>query len=118
MILLKFFVGQSSGLQENIFRDAQLSDVVEQGARIDGFQFAAGQSQMFRGSDGVALDPQNMLVRVLVFGVNRQSQAFNGREIQISQMLLRKLQFFDMLLFFFGSRGGRRVVLVQHPAER
>ena len=70
--LFKLLIGQAAGLEQDILRDTQLADIVQKCAGVDRLQLHSIQSHMLRGGDGITLHPQNMLMRILIFCVDRQ----------------------------------------------
>src|SRR5690349_5574785 len=86
--LRELFIGQASRLQQDIFRYTELTNVMEQGRRFQPYQLISGNTHTLRNGDSVLLDAKNMLVRVLVFGVNSQRQAANRCQVQVRQSLL------------------------------
>ena len=74
----EFSLGELARLVENVFRDRQLSHVVEQCCCFDGFQksFVSNPNFLCEAS-GVGLDSANVAMRDLVLGIDGHRQRFD-----------------------------------------
>ena len=74
---------QPPRLEQDVLRDAEFADVVQQRPGRQAVQVVPGQPHVPGGGDGVALDAQDVLVGVLVLGVNGEREALDGRQVQV-----------------------------------
>ena len=106
----ELFVRQLPRLEQDVVRDAQLADVFEQGARVDRLHQIGVQAHVPGGGDGGALDADDVLVRVLVFGVNGDGEAPDGAQVQVGQAL-------DVALPLLGPAGVDGIRRVGQPGD-
>ena len=80
--LVELFRRQLAGLRDDVLRHRQLSDVVQQGGRLQSLQFGFGEIQRGSQFPRVDLDSLQMVVRGVILGLDRQRQRLDGSEVQ------------------------------------
>jgi hypothetical protein len=91
---LELFRSQLSRLGNDIFRDRQLADIVQQRRGFKGLLLAGAEMQLFADFGGIDLHAPQVIVGGVVLSVDGQGQRFDGAQMQV-----RHLQ--DVLLLFF-----------------
>ena len=78
----KFFRRESARFRDNVFRNGKLTNVMQQCGRAQRLKFSSLQAQFPRHADGVGFYPLQMIVRGLVFSLNRKCERLNGAPVQ------------------------------------
>ena len=103
--LLELLVRQAARLEQDVFGNAQLADVVQQRAGVQSLQLVPRQAHLLRRRHRVALDAQDVLVGVLVLGVNSEGEALDGRPVNFFQVFLVLFQLVNVLLLLGDAAG-------------
>ena len=80
--LLEFLRRQFTGFGDDVLRHGQLPDVMQQRGGSEGVQLFFGKAHLLADLDRIMLHPPEMLVSSLILGFNRQSQRFDGADMQ------------------------------------
>ena len=93
--LLEFLLGQRSRLRQDVFRDRQLPDVVQQRGRLDALDVGCRQTEGPRQSGGVQLHAPDVHLGQLVLRVDGAGEGFDRGQVQIRSLLHVALLVFD-----------------------
>ena len=74
---------QWTWLRQDVRRNRQLPNVVQQGGCSHGLDFAGRQPHGVRQRTRECLDATNMRARHLIFGIDRGRESLEGREVQV-----------------------------------
>ncbi len=80
--LFEFFRSQRAGLGDNVLGNRQFADVVQQRRRAERLHLVGRKTQPFGYFNGVDAHTLQMIVRGMVFGLNRQRQGLNRPQLQ------------------------------------
>ena len=84
--LLKLLWAERARLREDVLRDRELADVVQQGRGLDGLGLGFRHAHRARKASGVCLHPLDVVGRRLVFGVDSQDERFDRRQVQLGHL--------------------------------
>ena len=84
---------QRPGLGQNVSRDGELADVVQQGGRADRLDFAGRQVDGLSQSGRIRLDAPDVDACHLILGVNGGGQRFDRGEVKVRRLLEVLLRF-------------------------
>ena len=111
-------VGEASRLVQNVLGNRDLPDVVEGRAGRDRADFLVGQSQLLGERDGDQLDALDVLLGVLVFGVDGEREGFDGGGVHLLQLRLALCQRLDVRLLLDEARRVLLLPLATIPKAR
>ncbi len=84
--LLEFFRRQSPRLRNNVLRNRQLPNVMQQRRRLQRFHLGFAHVELFGHLDRIHSDPLQMVMRRLVLRLNCQRQRFNRAHVQVRHL--------------------------------
>ncbi len=85
--LLEFFLRQRAGFRQDVLRDSQLADVVEQRGGLDALNLRLRESHRLREAGRVDLHTPDVHLRRLIFCVDRARERLDRRQVQIRRLL-------------------------------
>ena len=85
--LLELLLGERPGLREDVLGHGELADVVQQRRGLDALDLVGRHPERARQARGVDLDAADVALRGLILRVDRQRQRFDGRQVQIRDLL-------------------------------
>src|ERR1035437_131762 len=80
--LLEFFGGHLAGFGEDVLRDRQLTDIVQQSGRSQPIQLQVGKVHIFSDLFDIGPDAPQVLVGGMVLRLDGERQGFDGAEMQ------------------------------------
>ncbi len=83
---LELFVGQRTGLRQDVLRHGELADVVQQRRRPDALDVGRRHAHDARQPSGMHLDATDARGRRLVLGVDGQRQRLDGRQVHVRHL--------------------------------
>src|SRR5258708_3230860 len=90
---------QSAWFVQNVFRNCQLTNVVQQRGGLQTFHIAVVESQFVGQFHRIELDSADVTVSNLILGIDCHRQGFDGRQVQLSQfgyVLVRSFDFVEI----------------------
>ena len=84
--LLELFRRQRSRLGQDVLRNGELADVVQQGGRLHALDLALAHAERARQARRVDLHAADVRMRGLILRVDRQRQRLDRREVQIGHL--------------------------------
>src|ERR1700734_1072642 len=85
--LLEFFGREFPRLRDDVFRNRELADVMQNRRSLQGFGFVFVQAKIFGEFHGVNAHPLKMLVGGVVFGFDGEHESFNGWQVKIRYLI-------------------------------
>ena len=85
--LLELLLRQRARLRQNVLRDGELADVVEQRGRLQTLSVVGRHPERASQSGGVHLHAADVALRRLILGVDREGQRFDRRQMQVRNLL-------------------------------
>ena len=78
--LFELLVGELPRFRQNVLGHGELADVVKERGRLDALDFLIRQAKRLGEARGIELNPPDVVVRVLILGINRARQRLDGRQ--------------------------------------
>ena len=85
--LLELLLRERTGLRQDVLGHGELADVVQQRRGLDALDFVARHPQRARQARGVDLDAADVALRGVILRVDRQRERFDGRQMEIRDLL-------------------------------
>ena len=85
--LLELWSSQLSRLVQDVIRYCDLTDIVQQSARLERFDVSVITTHQARDTGCVNLHAQHMFVSDCIFGIDRNRQGFDGFAMRLFQQL-------------------------------
>ena len=91
----EFFRGQPARFGNDVLRDRQFANIVQQRGCVQRLHFWGADLQFFGDFDGVHPNSLQMIVSGVIFGLNRQGQRFDGSQVEVGHLLYVPLLVFE-----------------------
>src|SRR5439155_245488 len=91
----EFFRGQPARFGNDVLRDRQFANIVQQRGCVQCLHFWRANLQFFGDLDGVHPNSLQMIVSGVIFGLNRQGQRFDGSQVEVGHLLYVPLLVFE-----------------------
>ena len=115
--LFELFRREFSGLVDDLFRDGEFPDIVQQGGRPQSFDLAFRQLQFFGHGYGISAHALQVSVRGLVLGLDGQRQGLDGAHVQRRDLFHVPLFDFHPVLFSLQPAQVQAVGAI-HPVDQ
>ena len=95
--LLELVLSELARFVEDVGRDADFADVVEEGAGLKSFDFERGEAADFAEATSEEFDALDVVVSDIVFGVNGHGEHFEDGVIDGGDLLIMALLFSQLV---------------------